>query len=505
MRSGPRTCHLGIDVGTTSVRAAAFDAEDGELVSEAMESLAPFRSRGRHELDFEETWNAIERVLARLDPASSHRASPRGDAAGPEPAVLFRIASVAVATTASTIVALDDQLRPVDRGWLWADHRAFAEAEAIRRTGHPVLARMLGQVSPEWGLPKLIHLWKTKAPSSPRRGPSSTPRIRHVVELLDWVNLRLTGRLVANVGIREWGWCVGEDREWPPDFVDGLDLDGPLALVPRESLPTGSHLGPVRAEVADRYPMLRNATVAMGGMDSYMAALGQGVVEAGRLALSVGSSSSIVARADMGDARGHLFGPMRGIVPGIGDGYWHGGQSTAGLAIDWIRQLIGGDAAALEAAAARIAPGSEGLAFRETLLDRRTPAPQPGLRGMWYGLTLSHTAAHLYRSVLEGVAFGARYAAGPLRPSEIVATGGLTESRLFLSLLASAFGQRVGLLRHARSAAFGAAFAGDASRAATLNPIVEWVEAEGPALAPVMNRYLALHRLPLSVSAAPAH
>jgi len=99
----------------------------------------------------------------------------------------------------------------------------------IRGTGHPVLARMLGQVSPEWGLPKLIHLWRTQAQSSPRRGPASTPRIQHVVELLDWVNLHLTGRLVANDGIREWGWCVGEDRDWPPDFVDRLDLDRPLA------------------------------------------------------------------------------------------------------------------------------------------------------------------------------------------------------------------------------------------------------------------------------------
>jgi sugar (pentulose or hexulose) kinase len=498
MRSGPRTCHLGIDVGTTSVRAAVFDAADGELVVEAVEPLAPTRSRGRHELDFEETWSALERVLERLEQASAS-----GEVAGHEPAFApFRVASMAAATTASTIVALDDELRPVGRGWLWADHRASAEAEAIRRTRHPVLARMLGQVSPEWGLPKLIHLWRTTAR---RRGTISTPRIHLVVELLDWINLRLTGRLVANDGIREWGWCVGDDREWPADFVESVDLDGPLALVPRESLPTGEPVGPVRAEIAERYPMLSNARVVMGGMDSYMAALGQGVVEAGRLALSVGSSSSIVARADMGDARGRLFGPMRRIVPGGGDQYWHGGQSTAGLAIDWIRQLIGGDPAALEDGAARIVPGSEGLAFRETLLDRRTPDPQPGLRGMWYGLTLSHTAAHLYRSVLEGVAFGARYAAGPLRPSHIVVTGGLAESRLFLSILASAFNQPIGLLRHARSAVFGAAFASDAGRAAALNPVVESVEAAGPALAPVMSRYLALHRLPLSVSAAPAH
>src|SRR5919109_1592372 len=195
------------------------------------------------------------------------------------------VATIGVASTASTIVALDDHMRPIGNGLQWADHRASAEANAIRATRHPVLSRMLGQVSPEWGLPKLAYLWRTR---------STTP-IAKVVELLEWINFRLTGRLVANAGIREWGWCVDDEGAWPHDLVDLLDLSVALALVPVHALPTGAPIGPVSRHIGSRFPMLSGATGVMGGMDSYVAALGQGVAKSGRMAISVGSSSSIVA------------------------------------------------------------------------------------------------------------------------------------------------------------------------------------------------------------------
>jgi ribulose kinase len=314
MTSGARTCHLGIDVGTGSVRAALFDAVDGGLVAEHIEPLTVYRSGSRHELDLEAAWGSIERALAVLD--TTLRAPTLRDA---RPDGRVRVSAIGVSATASTVGALDDELQPIGRAVLWADHRAAAEAEALRQTGHPVLARTLGHVSPEWGLPKLMYLWgRGAAPGSARRGRS---RGRHIVELLDFVNLRLTGRLVANAGMREWGWLVADDGRWPQDLVDGLGLSGALQLVPREALVTGAVIGRVRGELEKALPFLRDARVVMGGMDSYMAALGQGVVGTQTLAVSVGSSSSIVAATRTGDARGRLYGPMRRILPGEREGY----------------------------------------------------------------------------------------------------------------------------------------------------------------------------------------
>jgi xylulokinase len=212
---------------------------------------------------------------------------------------------------------------------------------------------------------------------------------------------------------------------------------------------------------------------------------------------SFGSYSSLVAPTTLGDGRGRLFGPLNRILPA--GSYWHGGQGTAGLAVDWIVHLLGRDSAALETLARSAPPGSEGVCFRETLLGRRPPDPQPGMRALWNGLTLSHTAGHLFRSVLEGVALGARRAAGQLQPDELVITGGMSESSLFREILASAFGRPVGRLRHARAAAFGAAFARESGRIAELNPVVAWDEPGGPIPGRAIDRYLALHRLSPSI------
>jgi sugar (pentulose or hexulose) kinase len=507
-----RVCLLGLDVGTAAVRGALHDERSGVLVAEASAPLELIGRGGVRELDFERAWQGVELVLDQL----ARSLDGGGTVVG----------RVGVAATASTVGTFDADLRPIGRGILWADHRAAREADEIRATGHPVLARTLGHVSPEWGLAKLLYLWRTERSGVERsearvHGPSGRrrPPIRFVLELLDWLDWKLTGRIVANAGIREWGWCVDEDGRWPADLVDRLDLGEALRLVPAESLSTGSSLGPVRPEVAARHPLLAGATVTMGGMDSYVAALGQGVVREGRLAASFGNSSSFLAGAATGDGQGRLYGPFHTILPRSPGGYWHGGQSTAGLAADWAARLLGRSRGELERLAAETPTGSDGVVFRETLLDRRTPDPEAGLRGVWEGLALAHGPGHLFRAVLEGVAFGARMTIEPLRPREIVATGGLAGSPLFLAILAGALDRPIGIQRHALATTLGAAFAHDANRVPALNPVTRWVEPSASrtarsrtanrarqadaAIEAAFARYRSLHRLPHRLGGVP--
>lgn len=495
------------------MRGALHDERSGALVAEASAPLELIGRGGVRELDFESAWARVDLVIDQL-----------ARSVGGSGVVVRR---VGIAATASTVGTFDADLGPIGRGILWADHRAAREAEEIRATGHPVLARTLGHVSPEWGLAKLLYLWRAERSRAERNAaegrPASSRRrapIRFVLELLDWLDWKFTGRLVANAGIREWGWCVGEDGQWPADLVARLDLAEALRLVPAESLPTGASLGPVRAEIAAHHPLLAGATVTMGGMDSYVAALGQGVIRRGRLAASFGNSSSFLAGAATGDGQGRLYGPFHTILPGATGGYWHGGQSTAGLAADWAARLLGRSRAELERLAAETPTGSGGVLFRETLLDRRTPDPEAGLRGVWEGVALAHGPGHLFRAVLEGVAFGARMAIEPLRPSEVVATGGLAGSPLFLAILAGALDRPIGIQRHALATTLGAAFAHDGERVVALNPVTHWVEPQSGraarsrepdladhgsvAVADAFERYRSLHRLSHRLSGVPA-
>jgi ribulose kinase len=369
--------------------------------------------------------------------------------------------SIGIAATASTVAIVDPRDgTPVGPGILWADHRAIDEAAAIRRVGHPNLERMLGHVSPEWGIAKLAWL----------AGSGALDRSAGiVVELADWLGFRATGIWAANAGTREWGWAGGDDGRIDAALLQAAGVPASAAeRVIGDVRPIGSVLGGVRDGSA--WPdALRSIPVLIGGMDSYLAAVGMGAAAPGRLCLTVGSSSAAIAGVACGDATGRMFGPLRTAVPGLNDGAWQGGQTTAGLAAAWARGVLGGSAASLDRAAAESSPGSRGVTFRETLLDRRNPDPRSPLTGGWSGLRLDHDRGDLYRSVLEGIAFGLAEACGGLEPTEVVASGGMLRSRLFRTVLADVLGRPVVRLRETTSAAaLGAAFADIPERVAPL-------------------------------------
>ncbi len=462
-------CFLGLDLGTVSVRAGLYRPATGSLVALA---TAPYsyqeRRPGRWEIDFDHVWRQAEAAMAAV--LARH----------PE----ARIRQLGVAATASTVAWADREMRPLGAGVRWSDQSAADEAVEIERTGHPVLRRMLGHVSPEWGLPKFLRLVRNGVPA----GAASA------VELLDWVNHRLTGELVANTGIREWGWSLRGDGAWPLDLYEALGLTSPyLTLLPERQAMMGTPIAPVRRNLERRLPQLTDAEVVMGGMDSFCAAAGLGVAAEGRLCLSFGSSSSFLAGTGLGDASRSMYGPMHWAIPGPGGGFWQAGQSGAGLAVGWVRGLLRLTLPTLEDMAAGVPPGSQGLLFRETLLGRRNPDPNSTLRGRWDGLSLDHGPGHLYRSVLEGIAMGARYACRDLKARELVATGGLTRSRLFLGILADVFGIPVGLLRSRQTATLGAAFAAESLEAPRLNPVRVVIEPGGADYGEAFARYVASH------------
>ena len=414
-------------------------------------AASPFETTAggeRREVDFVEVESATGDALAAVVAALPGGLAPR---------------SVGIAATASTVAIVDPRDgSPRGLGILWADHRAIREAAAIRRVGHLNLRRMLGHVSPEWGVAKLA--WLAGSGALER-----SPGI--VVELADWLGFRATGMWAANAATREWGWAGGDDGRVDPALLEAAGLPAAAAeRVITDVRRTGAILGPIRPE-AGWPPALGGVPVLVGGMDSYLAAVGMGAAAPGRLCLTIGSSSAAIGGIACGDATGRMFGPLRTAVPGLPDGAWQGGQTTAGLAAAWARSVLGGSAASLDRAASRSRPGSRGVTFRETMLDRRNPSPRSPLSGGWSGLRLDHGRGDLYRSVLEGIAFGLADACGGLEPVEIVASGGMLRSELFRTILADVLGRPLLRLRETTSAAaLGAAFADTPERVASLLP-----------------------------------
>jgi sugar (pentulose or hexulose) kinase len=415
---------LGIDLGTGSVRAGLY-TQGGALLAAHEESVITAHPRpGWAEQSPAQVLDALYRAVAAVAVV----------AAGSPPAALC------VASTAVSAVAIGDDDVPVGPSLLWMDTRAAGEAAEITRTRHPVLKYTGCQVSPEWMLPKALWL--------ARHDPSRYAAARRIVDVHDWVMLRLTGdwSLALATIAAEWSYDPLAGG-WPADLLDSLGMSGLLSgwEVPR--LPPGAVAGQLTPQAATSTGLPAGLPVVQGLMDSYAAALAADVFRPGRVVMSIGTSSSYLGLSRHLAPDPRLLGPVPEAL-GAGTVVQQGGQTSAAAVAEWFScQLAPGvPLAILDAEAAAIGPGADGLWAVDTWQGCRTPHRDPAARGMWGGLTLAHTRAHLFRAVLESVAFGGRAVLETLEEAgvdghELVVTGGAARSNLWMQIHADVLGR----------------------------------------------------------------
>jgi xylulokinase len=408
------TALIGIDVGTTGVKAVAIDPR-GEVIARAEHGYPLVTPRpGWFEQDPEDWVRASQDALAAL---------------GMQPA------AIGLSGQMHGLVALDAADRVLRPAILWNDQRTAAEcAEIEQRLGAERLIALTGnRALTGFTAPKL--LWMR------RHEPDVYARIARVLLPKDYVRLRLTGERATDVADASGTllFDVGA-RRWSDEVLDALE-------VPREWLP----------------PVYESPEVpgAPGAGDQAAAALGVGVDGPGPLSIVLGTSGVVFAGLPAfipdREARVHVFCHA---VPGG----WHamGVMLSAAASLRWLRGAARGTYDELTAEAERWPPCSDGLTFLPYLAGERTPHADPGARGAFAGLHVSHDRGALARAVLEGVAYGLRDSLELLRelgvePDTGRVSGGGARSELWLRIVASVL--RIPLERTAveEGSAYGAA------------------------------------------------
>jgi sugar (pentulose or hexulose) kinase len=431
---------LGIDVGTEGTRAGLFDLHGRVIAEGEARHATVFPAPGRAEQDPGAVWAGVATALRACLSA----------AAGVTPV------ACSLSCTAVTAVTVAEDGEPTGPALLWMDTRATPEAEEITATGHPSLWYTGGRVSPEWMLPKA--LWLS------RHEPERYASARWLVELHDWIMFRLTGRWVlsAATASAEWGYDPVR-AAWPDDLLAQLGLADLTARWPGEVLAPAEAAGKVTRDAALATGLPEGLPVMQGLMDSFAAALACDLFRPGRVAMSLGSSSAFLGLTSEPVSDSRLLGPVR---DGLGPGTFllQGGQTSAASLIRWFSaELSGGlDPAELDREAACVPAGSEGVMALDTWQGSRTPFRDPLRRGAFVGLSLGHRRAHLYRAVLESVAYGGRqvldaFADVGADAGELVVTGGGSRSRLWMQIHADILGRRLILLEQRLPVALGAA------------------------------------------------
>lgn len=420
------TLLVGLDVGTTGVKALALSPE-GEVLARAEEEYDLSTPRpGWAEQDPEAWWRAAERALAAL---------------GAEPA------SIGLSGQMHGLVVLDEQARVLRPAILWNDQRTELEcAEIEERVGLARLVQLTGnRALAGFTAPKLLWLR--------RHEPDVFGRIAHVLLPKDYVRFRLTAEHATDVADAS-GTLLFDvaNRRWSDDLLAELDLEP--AWLPR-ALESPEVSGQTRAGVP----------VAAGAGDQAAAALGVGVDRPGPLSIVLGTSGVVFAAlpsyAAEPQARLHAFCHA---VPGA----WQamGVMLSAGGSLRWLRDLLGTeDYGGLTAAAERWPPGAEGLLFLPYLAGERTPHADPHARGALTGLALRHDRGAVTRAVLEGVAYGLRDCLELLKslgvePSAGRVSGGGGRSDLWVRIVASVLDLPLERTAVDEGSAYGAALLG---------------------------------------------
>jgi L-ribulokinase len=389
----------GADFGTLSVRVSIFDSVKGRLGSATGEY--PLH-RKKDDPDYATQSHADHmRALAEATRGAIEAAGIDGR----------EIEAIALDTTGSSVIPVDERLQPIGDYYLWCDHRAWREAAEITAAARaqtlPAIDWCGGIYSSEWGFAKLLH-WL-------RNNPAARGRFATALEHCDYVAAVLCGisepaeapRSVCAMG-HKWMWSAALGGLPPEEFLRGVD---PLLGGVREKLggryatsdKIAGHLAP---EWAEKLGLRAGIPIPVGAFDAHWDAVGAGV-RLGDVVNVVGTSTCIVAIGE----KPNLVPGVCGVVPGsVHPGYTgiEAGLSATGDIFEAIARRAGTTVAALSQGLEEYRAGQTGLLRMTWDNGDRTVLVNPELSGITLGWRLTHTAQDELFAAIEGTAFHTR-------------------------------------------------------------------------------------------------
>ncbi|WP_433803379.1 FGGY-family carbohydrate kinase [Actinomycetospora sp. CA-084318] len=404
--------YLGVDIGTQSSKGVLV-GDDGTVLARAqVEHATSYPAPGHVEHDAEGVWWHDFVHLTR-------ELGGTPDAVG-------------VSGIGPVLLPADADGRPLRPAILYGvDTRAtrevaelterFGAAEILRRGGTPLSSQAVG--------PKIAWLR--------RHEPEVWDRTAMLLMASSYLVHRLTGEYVLDQ--HSASQCDPlhdlDSADWAHDVADEV---APGLALPRLAWST-EVAGHVTAAAAAETGLRAGTPVTSGTIDAWAEAASVGVSGPGDTMVMYGTTMFLVQTAPA-PARHETLWSTRGLAPGSFT--TAAGMATGGAVTTWLRDLVGGDHAALTAAAGEVPAGADGLLLLPYFAGERTPVFDPDARGVLIGLTTQHEAPALYRAALEGIAHGVRHnlAAFPAPDPRLVAVGGGTAGGVWTQIVSDVTG-----------------------------------------------------------------
>jgi len=442
--SVPQALFVAIDASTTSLRCVIID-ERGQNVSSARATLAYSRVEADGYEQDATTWytalcEATREALAKLRDEQKKL-----------------IVGLCIAHQRETVVATDAKGTPLAPALLWMDSRCREDvAHAERNVGAVRLHAVSGK--PACTVPslyKLMFLFRTR------------PELRDVACVHDvhsFLSMHLTGRAVSSFPSADPSGLVDmRKKAWSRTLTQLIGVE-PHHLP--ELVETGYVIGPLTRQASEDTGLPEQVLLYAGGGDGQLSGLGAGVTEKGRGFLDIGTAVSCGVMTDSYEIDS-AFRTLHSAIPGryIAETTLRGGMLT----LFWLIESILGSSQRnqtmmqLETQASQIPAGSEGLITIPYWSGVMNPYWDDSARGSFIGLHSNHQPVHMYRSILEGIAFeqrlhldGVKQVFGSGR-EELVALGGGSRSNIWCQIMADVMGRPIQRCKTANAPALGAA------------------------------------------------
>lgn len=475
---------LGVDFGGGASKAALLGTDGHIAAQHTMEYPTRYAPGGVCEQRPEDWVHALcENVRGVL---GKSRAAPRD------------ILAVALDSATHTWLACGEDFAPLRPAIHWTDCRARGEAEALRAEHGDEIFRLCCHVPDTiWSLPQICWMRANE--------PSLFARVRHIFFEKDYLRWWLTG-VYGTDRIEAQGSMLFDSFQgrWSPELLALAGLNA--AALPPVGEPDGI-VGGVTDAAAARTGLCAGTPVVCGTTDTALELLAAGAIHPGDTTVKLATAGRVCVVTERPFPNRRLVNYSH-VVPGL----WYPGTATkaAAASLRWYRDTFGGAYAALDAAAAQVPAGCDGLRFHPYLNGELTPYGDPLLCGSFTGVRAAHTKAHFTRAVLEGVALSLLHGRQTLRELGVacapraVLLGGGAKSALWRQITADCLGTALVCTENSDSSLGAAMLAGVAAgvfadwedaarRCVRVRGVTEPDAARCDRYAAIFREYVALH------------
>ncbi len=434
---------LGIDFGGGASKATLLSEEGTITATNTVEYPTLYPAPGYAEQDPQDWVKAtcinIKKVLEKSG------VSPK------------EIAAVSLDAATHTAVIMDENFQVLRNSIYWTDTRSVEEVKFLKEHyGDIIQKQVLHHPDTIWSLPELLWIKNHE--------PELWSKVKKIMFAKDYVRHCLTGDYVTDYIEAEGSMMFDiNTMQWSEELCGVLDF--PASMMPQIVKPQDV-VGAITEDAEKLCGLCAGTPVLCGTTDTVMEVFASGAVKKGQMTLKLATAGRICVVTDRPYPDVNLINYSH-----IVDGMFYPGTATKSCAASyrWYRDTFGEDYQTLDALAASVPIGAEGVIFHPYLNGELTPYANPNLCASFVGVRASHTKAHFTRAVLEGVAMSMLDCKTTLDKMEIAHNdaaaiiGGGGKSPLWRQMVSDALGLKLVEMRYTDSSFGSAMLAGIAA------------------------------------------